>query len=255
MESTDEEKEIHMKIRVGGFILFLSLLALPGALTPSIAVAQQAPATGEQYFLVLLKRPANAPQLSKEAGEKLQEEHMGNIRKLHAENKLVIAGPFMDDTTLRGIFVLKAGSKQQAQEWSDSDPAVKAGRLAVEVRGPWMVRPDAIHAASTPQAMEQYTMALMHRGEKWDPASPEYQELLKPHRALIGKLSAEGTMALAGPLRDEGELKGVFIYSVGAEQAAKLAQEDPLVKAGYLKPEMHPWITAKGVLAAGQAMK
>ncbi len=250
-----------MKIRVGGFILTLSLLTMLGAFpliltsAQQAAVPQSAAATTEQYFLVLLKRPANAPQLSKEAGDKLQEEHMANIRKLHAENKLVVAGPFMDDTALRGLFVLKAASKEQAQEWADSDPAVKAGRLAVEVRGPWMIRPEAIHPASTPQAMEQYTMALMNRGEKWNPASPEYQELLKPHRALIGKLTTEGTMALAGPLRDEGELKGIFIYSVGAEQAAKLVQEDPLVKAGYLKPELHPWITAKGVLAAGQAMK
>jgi uncharacterized protein YciI len=255
MEFTELEKELQMKIRGCGFIVFLSLLALLGALTPRIVFAQQAPATAEQYFLVLLQRPANAPQLEKEAADKLQEVHMANIRRLHAEKKLVIAGPFMDDTTLRGIFVLKAASKEQAQEWSDTDPAVKAGRLAAEVHGPWMVRPDAIHEASTPQAMEQYTLALMHRGEKWNPASPEYQELLKPHIALIGKLTTEGTMALAGPLRDEGELKGVFIYSVGTEQAAKLVQEDPLVKAGYLKPEMHPWMTAKGVLAAGQAMK
>jgi uncharacterized protein YciI len=246
---------MQMKIRVGGFILFLLLLELLGALTPRVVFAQQAAATAEQYFFVLLKRPANAPQLSAEAADKLQEEHMANIRKLHAENKLVMAGPFLDDTTLRGIFVLKAGSKQQAQEWSDSDPAVKAGRLAEEVRGPWMIRPEAIHPASTPQAMEQYTMALMNRGEKWDPASREYQELLKPHLALIGKLSEQGIMVLAGPLRDEGELKGIFIYSVGAEQAAKLVQEDPLVKAGYLKPEMHPWMTAKGVLAPGQVMK
>ena len=244
-----------MKIRSGGFIVFLSLLALLGALTPRIVFAQQAPTTAEQYFFVLLKRPANAPQLDKEAADKLQAEHMGNIRKLHAEKKLVVAGPFLDDTTLRGIFVLKAASKEQAQEWTATDPAVKAGRLAMEVRGPWMIRPDALHEASTPQAMEQYTLALMNRGEKWNPASPEYQELLKPHRALIGKLTTEGTMALAGPLRDDGELKGVFIYSVGAEQAAKLVQEDPLVKAGYLKPELHPWITAKGVLAPGQAMK
>jgi uncharacterized protein YciI len=245
-----------MKNRICGFTLSLMLLGMLGAVAPAITFAQQAATAGaEQYFFVVLKRPANAPQLGKEAADKLQAEHMANIGKLHAEKKLVIAGPFMDDTTLRGIFVLRAASKQQAQEWSDSDPAVKAGRLAVEVHGPWMIRADAIHEAATPQAMEQYTLALMNRGEKWDPASPEYKELLKPHLALIGKLTTEGTMALAGPLRDEGELKGIFIYSVGAEQAAKLVQEDPLVKAGYLKPEMHPWITAKGVLAAGQAMK
>src|SRR5216683_764869 len=150
-------------------VLLLSLIALAGS--ASAQAETQSDAKSAQYFFVLLNRPANAPQLSTEAGQKLQEEHMANIRKLGAEHKLVIAGPFMDDTVLRGIFVFQADSAAQVQEWAYSD---------------------------------------------------------------------------------QGELRGVAIFRVGAEQTAKLTQDDPIVKAGLLKAEIHPWGTGKGVLASGQ---
>src|SRR5215472_10843051 len=102
-----------------GRLLLVCLLA------PAIFSAAQSEPNAPQYFFLLLKRPPNAPQLSKEAGEKLQEEHMANIRRLHAERKLFVAGPFMDDTALRGIFVLKADSLGQAEKWAASDPAIK----------------------------------------------------------------------------------------------------------------------------------
>src|SRR5579864_5700685 len=133
-------------------VFLLCLLALAGY---ALGQAQAEPsAKPGQYFFVLLDRPANAPQLSKEAGEKLQAEHMANIRKMAAEHKLVIAGPFTENTTLRGIFVFQAGSVAQAQEWADSDPAVKAGRLAPEVHGPWLIDASAIHPPSAPEGME-----------------------------------------------------------------------------------------------------
>ena len=50
------------------------------------------------------------PATEQRAGEKLQAEHMANIRKLHSEDKLLVAGPFMDDTSLRGIFVSAVSS-------------------------------------------------------------------------------------------------------------------------------------------------
>jgi len=242
------------KLSLAGAVL-LALVALVCS-TPGPAHAQTS-AKALQYFLILLKRPANAPQLSKEAGAKLQEEHMANIRKMAAEHKLLVAGPFMDDTTLRGIFVLQAESAGQAQAWADSDPAVKAGRLSAELHGPWLIDANAIHAPAEPPGMEQYTLVLMKRGEHWNPDAPEFMEVIKQHHAFIQQMTAEGNIAIAGPfpLSEPGDLRGATIFRVGEAQTAKLAQEDPVVKTGLLKPELHPWATGKGVLAAGQPLQ
>lgn len=222
------------------------------------AVAQaQSERNTQKYFFVLLKRPPNAPQLSKEAAERLQEEHMANIRKLHAERKLFVAGPFMDDTSLRGIFVLKADSLEQAQDWAGSDPAIKAGRLVAETHGPWLIDPSAIHEPATTQGMEQYTLVLMKSGDGWNPSTPGFMDVMKQHPAFVKEMTEKGKIAVAGhfPFSDPSELRGVTIFRVGAEETAKLVQEDPMVKAGLLKTEIHPWITGKGVLVPGQPMQ
>jgi uncharacterized protein YciI len=234
-------------------LLPLGLIAV--AVSASAQAAQ--PATKPaQYFFVLLNRPANAPQVSKEDGEKLQEEHMGNIHKMTEEHKLVIAGPFLDDTTLRGIFVLHADSAAQAQAWADSDPAVRSGRLSAEVHGPWLIDANAIHDPA-PSGFEQYTLVLMKRGDKWNPNAPEFMDVMRQHHAFIEKMTDQGSLAIAGPFPfdDPGELRGVAIFRVGAERTGKLTQDDPIVKAGLLKPEIHPWGTGKGVLAPGQPMQ
>jgi uncharacterized protein YciI len=236
-------------------VLLLSLLAVAHA---ALAQAQADPsAKPAQYFFVLLNRPANAPQLSKEAGEKLQDEHMANIRKLYGEHKLVIAGPFEEDTALRGIFVFQAESAAQVQGWANSDPAVKAGRLAAEVHGPWLIDANAIHSPSTPEGMEQYTLVLMKRGDKWNPDAPEIAEKLKQHRAFVEQMTAQGQIAIAGvfPPSVPGELRAVEIFRVGPEQTATLLKDDPAIKAGLVKPELHPWITGKGVLASGRPVQ
>jgi uncharacterized protein len=236
-------------------VLLFSLIAL--AASAFGQAPAQADAKPAQYFFVLLNRPANAPQLSKEAGEKLQEEHTANIHKMMAEHKLVIAGPFLDDTTLRGIFVFQAGSAAQTQEWANSDPAVKAGRLSAEVHGPWMIDASAIHDPAEPPGFEQYSVVLIKRGDKWNPEAPEFMDVMKQHHALVKQMTEEGNLAVAAPfsLDDQGELRGVSIFRVGAEETARLMQDDPAVKAGLVKTEIHPWGTGKGVLASGQPMQ
>ena len=70
--------------------------------------------------------------------EEIQKGHMANIKRLADMKKLVVAGPFGDEGRLRGIFVLRAGSLDEARSLTLTDPAVQAGRFALELH-PWAV--------------------------------------------------------------------------------------------------------------------
>jgi uncharacterized protein len=76
------------------------------------------------------------------ATEELQRAHLANIMRLAEMKKLVVAGPFGDNTALRGIFVFRVASIDEARELAATDPAVQAGRLKIDMH-PWLV-PDGI---------------------------------------------------------------------------------------------------------------
>lgn len=125
------------------FIRFVCGLALLGfaanlgaaEATPSPSPqASGAPREFDSFIVVLLVRPANAPELPKAELDKLGEGHMATIGRLADEGKLLKAGPFEDFSgrNVRGMFILKTASVDEAREWVATDPLVKAGRLVPE---------------------------------------------------------------------------------------------------------------------------
>ncbi len=58
---------------------------------------------------------------------------------------------------------------------------------------------------------------------------------------------ALGFADISGPFGDEGDIRGITIYNVPTLQMAdSLANLDPMVSAGILEIELHPWWAAKG---------
>jgi uncharacterized protein len=120
------------------------------AQTAQAPASQAAPAPGAQaaiepppnmttYYMVFLRR---SPQWTPEGPgvKELIEAHLANIRRLAQEGKLLLAGPFLEQTgpgSLAGLFVLQAGSTAEAREIAGTDPAVKGGRFTIEVL-PWL---------------------------------------------------------------------------------------------------------------------
>jgi len=84
-------------------------------------------------YLAFLKRGDKWTPEKTAATEELQKAHLANIVRLAELKKLVVAGPFGDDGILRGIFIFKVGTIEEARELAATDPAVKAGRLALDI--------------------------------------------------------------------------------------------------------------------------
>jgi uncharacterized protein YciI len=105
-------------------------------------------------------------------------------------------------------------------------------------------------AAEAKFEMTTYYMGLIYKGAAWTPEStPETQKIQAGHMANIQRLAGEGKLLLAGPMGDDGDLRGIFVFKVGSmEEAQALVATDPAVQAGRLRVELHPWYSAKNIV-------
>lgn len=71
--------------------------------------------------------------------------------------------------------------------------------------------------------------------------------LQEAHLAHLARMYKEGYADLIGPFGDNGNIRGITVYNVPTlKMADSLAHLDPMVKAGRLEIEIHPWWVAKG---------
>jgi uncharacterized protein YciI len=87
------------------------------------------------YYMVFLKKGPKRNQDSLTAS-KIQAQHMAYLNKMYNEGKMDLAGPSLPDGEIRGFCVYNVATFEEAKKLAESDPAVIAGRLTVEVL-PW----------------------------------------------------------------------------------------------------------------------
>jgi uncharacterized protein YciI len=96
--------------------------------------------------------------------------------------------------------------------------------------------------------MKTYVFAILKTGKaKLEKA--ERDKLMQGHLANIGKLAEAGKLVLAGPYMEDDESRGIFIFDVRTkEEAKKLVETDPAVKAGVFDFELRLWYGSAALL-------
>jgi len=106
--------------------------------------------------------------------------------------------------------------------------------------------------------MKNYVFVILKTG----PKDAEFKgkvrdDMFAGHMANIGRLADEGKLAVAGPFRkNDRQYRGLYIFNVKTvEEAQKLVETDPVVKARMMIAEMTPWYGSASLMATPEIHK
>jgi uncharacterized protein len=116
-----------------------------------------------------------------------------------------------------------------------------------------VVTPTVAPADDSVPNMEKYYLVLLKRA----PNAPkleerELEDLQKKHIGHLRAMYEAGKMVIAGPFDEQQDLtmRGMCLYRVTTlDEARKLAEQDPSVKAGRLQVEVLAWWVERGYMS------
>ncbi|MCX8525228.1 YciI family protein [Chryseobacterium formosus] len=90
---------------------------------------------GMKGYTIVMLTTGTAKIDDKDKKAELMKGHMENIGKLAKEGKITVAGPFLEKNkeNYRGMFIFNTKSKEEAESWVKTDPAVAAGIFNYEI--------------------------------------------------------------------------------------------------------------------------
>jgi uncharacterized protein YciI len=188
-------------------------------------------------MIVFLNKNPEAPIISKDESARLMEGHMANINKLASEKKLLAAGPFEGGG---GLFILKAASQEEIQQWLSADPGIQAKRWNLEIL-PYVPRSGSICPVGEPYEMTQYNFirydAIISKSTATD-----FPALIKQHDDYITQILKTGavvTEAIFGE-RDGG------VLIIRGDLQPDVIENDPAIVQGLIQFSIRKLYIAKG---------
>ena len=106
--------------------------------------------------------------------------------------------------------------------------------------------------------MKQYVLVILKTGPNDATIKgKERQDIFAGHMANIGQLADEKKLAVAGPFgKNDKSYRGLFILNVASvEEAQRLAETDPAVKAGVFIVDLIPWYGSASLMATNDIHK
>ena len=162
----------------------------------------------------------------------------GDGEQASMNSQIVIVARMKKPSVLAVVFSLLAAAVFAQVTTYDADLAKKLG---ADERG-----------------MRMFVLCILKTGPKdAEIKGDARKEIFKGHFENIGRLANEGKLAIAGPFgKNDKSYRGLYIFNVATiEEAQKLVELDPAVKAGVFVPDLTPWYGTAAVLVVNDTHK
>ena len=106
--------------------------------------------------------------------------------------------------------------------------------------------------------MKQYVLVILKTGPNdTSIKGKERKDLFAGHMANIGRLADEKKLVVAGPFgKNDKTYRGLFILNVtSVEEAQRLTETDPAIKAGIFIVDLIPWYGSASLMATNDIHK
>ena len=219
-------------------------------LASATSLAAEAPTPDQliPYQLVLLRKGPNAATAATPEGQQIVRQHVEHLYKLNQRGVFKAAGPFTDQGDIQGIVFVAAATPAEALQIESADPAVKAGVFSMEAM-PFLSPPNWFGQWAAFGKFERVYFGFLLRGPNRGQDAETAKRMQGEHLAYMEGQSQQGKLVVAGPITEESARRGIVVYRVAtAEEAKQRAESDPMVKAGRLQVELHPWQVPVGAL-------
>ena len=111
----------------------------------------------KHYVMAFLKTGPHQITDSVKRAE-MQKAHLKNIIRLANEGKLIVAGPFLDDQPVEGIFIFNVETIEEARALTNTDPAIQSGELVMDLR-PWYGSAALVEVVSIHEKIQKKSVA------------------------------------------------------------------------------------------------
>lgn len=213
--------------------LAASALALPALQAGAADVAD--------WYFIFLETGKPVPE-DKAAVQKMQQGHLANFSRLHAEGKLFAAGPLRDPAKIkRGIVIAKAASREELQRFFDPDEYVREGYMTVNAA---TAKPNKALTtlAVNPGGIDEARIVLIGRDDK------ALAAVQQQRRALLQQLVDEGRFGAWYSLNNGPVAEVLFAKSTDSEAVQSSLANYPGVADKTVSLDVWAQYIGKGVL-------